>query len=173
MNPHMFQEIYTIMEASFPVNEIRTFEGQRSLLRNPGYGLLTEQDEGGSVQAVLAAWEFPNFRFVEHIAVAAQIRGGGLGRKLMSRYLAMSDKLVVLEVEPPQDQLQQRRIGFYERLGFCLNEYEYTQPPMREGQAELPLLLMTHPRPITEAEFGDLRNTLYTQVYRQSPPNTV
>ncbi|MNE62232.1 Acetyltransferase (GNAT) family protein [compost metagenome] len=166
MNPAAFDEIYTIMEASFPVSEIRTRSGQKALLDNPNYRIYTEQDAAGGIIAFLAAWEFPALRFVEHIAVNPATRGGGIGRKLMNSYLARSDKPVLLEVEPPAGELEQRRIGFYERLGFRLNPYDYVQPPLRTGQPDLPLRIMTYPRPIRKSEFQLYREILYTEVYK-------
>lgn len=107
----------------------------------------------------MAAWEFPALRFVEHIAVDPGIRGGGLGKKLMLNYIGRSDIPILLEVEPPSGELEQRRIGFYERLGFHLNAYEYNQPPLRTGQADLPLRIMTYPRPINREEFHKYRKS--------------
>ncbi|MNC01984.1 hypothetical protein D3C75_493490 [compost metagenome] len=166
MNPAAFDEIYTIMEASFPVSEIRTRSGQKALLDNPNYRIYTEQDAAGRIIAFLAAWEFPLLRFVEHIAVNPATRGGGIGCKLMNSYLARSDKPVLLEVEPPAGELEQRRIGFYERLGFHLNPYDYVQPPLRTGQPDLPLRIMTYPQPIRKSEFQLYREILYTEVYK-------
>lgn len=160
------------MEASFPVNEIRTFSGQRDLLANPNYQLFTEKDTEGRTLAFLAAWEFPELRFIEHLAVNPDIRGGGIGNKLMSRYIHCSDKPVLLEVEPPAGELEQRRIGFYERLGFHLNPYSYVQPPLRAGQADLPLLIMTYPKAVTLKEFQRFRDILYTGVYRITVPSS-
>lgn len=170
MNPTAFEEIYTIMEASFPVTEIRTFSGQKSLLSHPHYRLHTELDTENRIQAFLAAWEFPELRFVEHLAVNPEIRGGGIGKKLMQAYLALADKPVVLEVEPPENKLAERRIGFYERLGFHLNPFDYVQPPLREGQADLPLRIMTYPRQVTLQEFRMFRDILYTEVYNIPVP---
>ncbi|MBT2289642.1 GNAT family N-acetyltransferase [Paenibacillus albidus] len=164
-----FDEIFAIMEVSFPPSEIRTYEDQRALLTLPEYRLLTEQDADGRTIAFLAAWEFAAFRFVEHIAVGPQIRGGGLGRKLMTRYIGQSPKPVLLEVEPPMGELEQRRVGFYERLGFHLNSYDYVQPPLRKGQADLPLQIMTYPGPLTAEEFSSFRAVLYTEVYKVIP----
>ncbi|MNP35914.1 putative acetyltransferase YjbC [compost metagenome] len=172
MKPSHFDEIFTIMEASFPVSEIRTYSGQKALLDNPHYRIYTEQDEGGRLIAFLAAWEFPELRFVEHIAVSPDVRSGGTGRRLMNSYLARSPKPVLLEVEPPQGELEQRRIGFYERLGFHLNPYDYVQPPLRSGQQELPLHIMTYPRPVSAEEFRLYRNILYTQVYQEAAPRS-
>lgn len=75
IHPEKFDQIYSIMEDSFPIIEFRSYEGQKRLLSNPYYRLLTQQDEQGKVIAFLAGWEFESFRFVEHIAVTPVIRG--------------------------------------------------------------------------------------------------
>lgn len=165
INETDFDQIFAIMEASFPVSEIRTRNGQRALLDHPYYYLYPRRDEEGQITAFLAAWELPELRFVEHIAVSPEVRSGGIGKQLMSEFIALSDKPVLLEVEPPDGELEQRRIGFYERLGFYLNPYDYVQPPLRAGQADLPLRIMTYPEPVTAEQFGRFRELLYTEVY--------
>lgn len=166
MQNKQFNEVFTIMEVSFPECEKRTYDGQRALLTNPNYRLITETDINGTIIAFLATWEFPMFRFVEHIAVDKSIRGGGIGGKMIKAYLEQSHKPVILEVEPPIADIAKRRIGFYERLGFRLNPFDYVQPPLREGQADLPLLIMSYPKPLTEAKFRQCREVLYTEVYK-------
>ncbi|MET3210295.1 UNVERIFIED_CONTAM: ribosomal protein S18 acetylase RimI-like enzyme [Paenibacillus sp. PvR008] len=165
MIEHDFSEIYAIMEASFPESECRSFESQKALLKHPSYRIISEKNVQGNTVAFLAGWEFTHFRFVEHIAVDSRIRGGGLGKKLMSRFISESGKPVVLEVEPPVDEWTRRRIGFYERLGFHLNHFEYVQPPLREGQADLRLQIMSYPGALSEQEFAPFRQILYTEVY--------
>ncbi|AIQ50724.1 GNAT family N-acetyltransferase [Paenibacillus sp. FSL R7-0331] len=166
MKPAQFDEIFSIMEDSFPESEFRTYSGQKALLDNPHYRISTRQDDGGRIIAFLAAWEFPELRFVEHIAVSPDIRGGGTGKLLMNSYLARSDTPVLLEVEPPDGELERRRIGFYERLGFHLNPFDYVQPPLRPGQQDLPLRIMTYPHPLQAAEFQQYREILYSKVYK-------
>ncbi|MGG1941213.1 GNAT family N-acetyltransferase [Paenibacillus polymyxa] len=165
INEHDFSEIYAIMESSFPASECRTFEAQKALLKHPSYRIITEKNEQGNIVAFLAGWEFAHFRFVEHIAVDSRIRGGGLGQKLMGRFISQSDQPVVLEVEPPVDEWSRRRIGFYERMGFHLNHFEYVQPPLREGQADLRLQIMSYPGALSEQEFTPFKEILYTEVY--------
>jgi ribosomal protein S18 acetylase RimI-like enzyme len=165
INEHDFSEIYAIMESSFPASECRTFEAQKALLKHPSYRIITEKNEQGKAVAFLAGWEFAHFRFVEHIAVDSCIRGGGLGKKLMSSFISQSDKPVVLEVEPPGDEWTRRRIGFYERLGFHLNHFDYVQPPLREGQADLRLQIMSYPGALAEQDFAPFKKILYTEVY--------
>ena len=76
----------------------------------------------------------------------------------------------MLEVEPPNGVLEQRRIGFYERLGFHLTPFDYVQPPLREGQADLPLRIMVYPKPLQDEEFNLFKEILYTEVYKVPLP---
>lgn len=48
-------------------------------------------------------------------------------------------KVILFEVEDPDTELAQRRIGFYERMGFHLSPFEYVQSPLQKGQDDLPL----------------------------------
>jgi ribosomal protein S18 acetylase RimI-like enzyme len=161
-----FERVYEIMSASFPEIEYRTQIGQEELLRHPEYRLITELDENGRIIAFLAAWEFPMFRFIEHLAVDPSVRGGGIGKRLMEKFMNPSDKLTVLEVEIPENGVSCRRIRFYERLGFHLNDYSYVQPPLRSGGVDLPLKIMSCPKPLSEKEFLTCRALLYSKVYR-------
>ncbi|MBW4082055.1 GNAT family N-acetyltransferase [Paenibacillus sp. S150] len=170
MNPTAFEEVYAIMEASFPDTEFRTYNGQKALLSHRHYRLYTERDAENRILAFLAAWEFPELRFVEHLAVNPEIRGSGIGKKLMQAYLSRPGKPVMLEVELPEGKLAQRRIGFYERLGFHMNPFDYVQPPLRTGQAALPLRIMTCPRQATLQEFRLYRDLLYAEVYNIQVP---
>lgn len=162
----LFEDVYEIMSASFPETEYRTKQGQAKLLKRSAYRLLTESDHADRTIAFLAVWEFSELRFMEHLAVDPSVRGGGVGNKLVQKYLEeQSEKLTILEVELPEDELSARRISFYERLGFHLNEYSYAQPPLREGGAPLPLKIMSYSRPLTEQEFLACRDILYSEVY--------
>lgn len=161
----VFEQVYGIMEEAFPPIEYRTYEGQKALLANSRYRLLTKENEQGETIAFLAGWEFEQFCFVEHIAVKPSIRGGGLGKQMMIDFMQQMNKPVVLEVEPPDEEIQQRRIGFYERIGFHMNSYPYVQPPLREGNPPFPLLMMSYPKPLSEEQFGSCRDQLYAEVY--------
>ncbi|MGE6260502.1 GNAT family N-acetyltransferase [Heyndrickxia sporothermodurans] len=166
MNEREFDKIFALMEVTFPENERRTYAGQKELMADPHYRLITESDSNNQIVAFLAAWEFPLFRFVEHIAVNPIMRGSGIGGKMMPAYMEELKKPVLLEVEHPDTELAQRRIGFYERLGFHLNPFEYVQPPLQKGQDNLPLNLMSYPQLLTDEEFILYRKILYRHVYK-------
>ncbi|TDL49728.1 N-acetyltransferase [Paenibacillus dendritiformis] len=166
MDNRDFDKVFTLMKASFPENERRTYTGQKELLSDSHYRLITETDGNNEIIAFLAAWEFPLFRFVEHIAVDPGIRGTGVGRKLMTSYIEESVQPILLEVELPITDLAQRRVSFYERLGFHINHFEHVQPPLQNGQPSLPLKMMSYPQSLTEAEFILFTEILYTKVYK-------
>ena len=107
MNHTTFDEIFSIMEASFPTSEIRTYSEQKELLEEQNYRLVTEVNSDEKIIAFIACWEFPGFRFVEHIAVDPSVRGQGIGKKLMAEYIARSCKPVLLEVEPALGEMEQ------------------------------------------------------------------
>lgn len=166
MNETEFNKIFALMKESFPESERRTYAGQKQLLADPHYRLITETDNNNQIVAFLAAWEFPLFRFVEHIAVDPILRGSGVGGKMLTVYMKESKKPILLEVEYPDTELAQRRIGFYERLGYHLNSFEYVQPPLHMEQDNLPLKIMSYPQLLTNEEFILYREILYRSVYK-------
>ena len=68
--------------------------------------------------------------------------------------------------ELPENELARRRIGFYSRNGFKLNNYPYIQPPMSAGKNPVPLLIMTTGGVLAESEFINMRDILYKNVYK-------
>ena len=158
-----FDEVFAIMQASFPLDEYRPCDEQHALLADARYRLHTITENGHAV-AFAATWNFDSFLFVEHLAVSPHCRNRGLGAALLAR-LQAAHKRLCLEVELPENELSRRRIGFYERCGFTFNEYPYTQPPISRGRAPVPLRLMSTDGPLTPAEFTAVRDTLYHEVY--------
>ncbi len=160
-----FDLVFDLMKVSFPEIEYRDYKSQKKLLSDRRYHLLTEENKQGEVIAFLAGWEFDTFRYVENIAVSPSIRGGGIGKQLMERFMKQSTLPIILEVEEPQDELKRRRVRFYERLGFYLGDFKYVQPPLRDGMSGLPLCIMSYPERLTDSQFKCVRNVLYREVY--------
>lgn len=161
-----FDAIFPLLEASFPVTELRTKEDQRRLLQEEGYRLYGVPQEGGGYGAVFATWEIDDFFYIEHFAVREEYRNHGYGGHLLEEMLAWKNRPMVLEVELPEDELTRRRIGFYQRHGLVFNSYRYLQPPMRKGQDMLPLRLMTRPAAIDEPTYQRYRSKIHSIVYK-------
>lgn len=165
MLPQEFAAVYELMQLSFPRDEIRPAQGQRALLAHPEYQVLVSHDSAGVVSGMMAVWQFEDFVFLEHFAVSPASRGGGRGTRMLQALLRECVKPVCLEVELPQDDLTRRRIAFYERNGFFLNDFDYIQPPMAEGQHPVPLRIMSRGLRLNAEQFAALRDTLYRVVY--------
>lgn len=161
-----FDAVFPLLEAAFPVTELRIKEEQRGLLQEECYRLYGVPMEDGGYGAVFAVWEIDDFLYIEHFAVKEACRNDGFGGRLLEELLDWKGRKIVLEVEPPEDDLTCRRIGFYERHGLVYNDYPYLQPPLREGQEMLPLRLMTGPFAIDERTFQRYRKRLYSIVYK-------
>ncbi|MGN0818783.1 MAG: GNAT family N-acetyltransferase [Christensenellaceae bacterium] len=160
-----FNEVYEIMSNSFPCDELRRRDEQLKLFENRLFSVYALKGEQDDITAIMTVYDFDVFLFVEHFAVKAEYRNKGLGEKMLAELLKTADKQVCLEVEPPETETAIRRIGFYRRNGFYLNEYPYIQPPISKGKNPVSLMIMTSKRPISETEFEFYKQTLYKKVY--------
>lgn len=161
----IFSQMYEILENSFPKTERRSRKGHLSEFNDPLFRSLVLED--GRIQGFMNYWEMSEFIYLEHFAIAKELRGRGIGSRLMNELCSsIQNRLIVLEVEPEQkSDIADRRIKFYERLGFVLNEYPYLQPPY-ENTAPLPLAIMSSERKLEPSEFVKIKNALYRNVYK-------
>ncbi len=125
--------------------------------------------DSGSVVGFLSSWELEGFTFIEHFAVRADRRGRGIGKEMLAHFLEGREN-IVLEVEPPGGDIQNRRIAFYKRLGFVLNPYDYIQPPYGESKKPVHLLLMSRPGALDRDGFAKARAELHLGVYGLRSP---
>ena len=94
-----FDWLYDLYMQSFPVHEQRLRERQEGVLGHPEYhcDLLCQ---GETRVGLLMWWAGPGFRYVEHFAIAPQLRGQSWGSRALREFLAEGDP-VVLEIDPP------------------------------------------------------------------------
>lgn len=164
MEVHEFDEVFKIMENSFPSDEYRTYDEQKNLLNKNNYKIYICR-QNSDITAFVAVWEFHRFLFVEHFAVDSAFRGKGLGSQILCELSCLTKKQMCLEVEPPKDDLSTRRIAFYQRNGFFLNEFPYMQPSISKGKSPVKLKIMTFGSKASKLKFNDIKYTLYTKVY--------
>lgn len=163
-----FDEIFSLMAASFPKDEYRTRDEQLALFDRPQYRVYLYRSDEGELCGFAAIWSLGSVCFLEHLAVNPRLRNQGVGARILRELLGLFGGRVCLEVELPETELAVRRIGFYKRLGFTLNRYPYLQPAMSKGQNAVPLWIMTSWGSIVREEFESLRDLLYDEVYGRS-----
>ena len=74
------------------------------------------------------------------------------------------DKTIILEIDPPKDEISVRRRGFYERNGFKLNDFEHFAPAYTSGGSDFELKIMTYPGKISKELYDDFYEFLCAKV---------
>ena len=151
------ERIYT---ESFPPDERRDFSDVIRLLEeNDDFFIVLLSDENKAV-GFISYWEWN-----EHFAVDSSCRGSGYGATAMTELLKLINNPAVLEVEKPLDDISQRRIRFYERLGFVLCTRPYTQPPYSPEKQPLELYLMSFGKIDLNQVFDTVASRIHQKVY--------
>lgn len=165
MSREYFLRLFEILEYSFPKSERRGSEEHFSEFKKPAFRSMVLDD--GTMSGFMNFWILDGFIYLEHFAVAKEMRGQGLGAYLMDELKKISGGLpIILEAEPPEiNDTASRRVRFYERLGFVLNGYKYLQPPYNDGEQPLPLAIMSFPNALSRDGFLRIRSELYRGAY--------
>lgn len=167
--PHspFLSNIKALYESAFPPDERRDFAQVEQLLaQNPYFKIRVIFEMNSSAfAAFLSYWNFGSFAYIEHLAVMPDMRGNGLGHKIMNDFFASVGNRVLLEVEPPIDTITRKRVAFYESLGMTLwDDFHYIQPPYAPHLNALELRLMTHGT-FTRDDLTAAVATLHREVY--------
>ena len=146
-----FQKAWELYEDAFPFEERRDLNEQTCVLKNNNYhfDIVIDKDQ---FMGFILWWDFKTFRYIDHFATCVQQRNKGIGKLILNKFINNNGKPILLEVELPTSNINQRRIKFYERIGFNINQHYYEVPSSIINQSPLPLLLMSYPNQITSKE---------------------
>ncbi|WMJ76034.1 MULTISPECIES: GNAT family N-acetyltransferase [unclassified Sedimentibacter] len=167
VKPKEFYDVYRLMQESFPSEEYRSFDGELDLFNKQNYKVMALRSDN-EVQAFIAEWIFKYVHYIEHFCVTPDLRGSGMGTKIMHNYLKSVKGPVVIEVEANNTPIAKRRIEFYKRLGFTLSNIEYVQPPLRKTDIKPALRLMHYPQNLSDKELHKIKHVLFSDVYKIS-----
>ncbi|GAB1406077.1 MAG: GNAT family N-acetyltransferase [Lentimicrobiaceae bacterium] len=112
----------------------------------------------------LAVWQFPDFLFIEHMAISEQFRNRKIGAAALEQLSAMCKLPLVLESEQPTNDDSASRLSFYQRQGFQIIDPNYLQPPYRPDNEPLPMLLMSN-QPFDEQETSMIAAAIKAKAY--------
>lgn len=161
------QEIFELYSATFPKNQRRTESEFKALLADDDFFHCNAVVMNQELVGFLNYWYFEDFIFVEHIAVEPPLRGHKLGEKIISLVRKTTELPLVLEVEKAEDfEWGQRRIEFYQRIGFRILPFDYSQPPYQKGGEYIPLHLMSDCVDFATENFERIKQTIYKYVYK-------
>ena len=166
MSKDMFDEMFGIMQQSFPADEYRKREKQLALFDDESYKVYYSAAEDGKIAAFIAAWKCGGINFLEHFAVRSDLRGAGLGGAFLDEVIKTWKGAICLEVEPPENEICKRRIAFYRRHSFFVNDFDYVQPPLSDGAQPKKLLLMTHSATASEKQLREIARAIHFTAYK-------
>ena len=163
-------EALEIYLRSFPYKEQRSEEDHVRALRDPHFradGIWC----GDEFVGILYHWQGDGWHYVEHLAVSPALRGRNMGSKALAAFC--EGRRVILEIDPPADEISIRRLHFYRRLGFVENPHEYIHPSFRRPFEQHRLVLMSYPSPLTDDKarrFADfVRETVLRYTEHEAP----
>ncbi|WP_368233629.1 GNAT family N-acetyltransferase [Anaerotruncus rubiinfantis] len=147
----MYKRALELYQISFPLHEQREGFSQAAILNDDTYHFELIYDAGVFIGLVLY-WENLNYIYIEHFCILPEMRNKQYGKRVLS-LLQKQKKTLILEIDPPIDAVSIRRKGFYERCEFVENPYFHIHPPYHKGDKGHELVVMSSPRPISQAEY--------------------
>ncbi len=134
---------------SFPDNERRewnsTIDVDSFCRLNQRYFYIMDIFVDDNFAGFVSYWDFDDFIYVEHIAISHLSRNKGIGSSILKFLISKINDNIILEVEPPIDDISIKRIKFYNRIGFSVvNNINYIQPAYSDKRQPIALLIMTH-----------------------------
>lgn len=138
-----WDEIMAIYAQSFPLPEQWPVEGYRAGVGRPA---VPGRRHLGRWPACRPAFPLarPCLPLSRTSGRIARHAGRDLGSKVLRAFCREAGR-VVLEIDPPEDEISIRRQGFYERNGFVTNPYLYIHPSFRRPFQPHRLVLMSYP----------------------------
>ena len=158
-------EAWELYENSFPACERWNGNDYDRAFRDP----LFEADAircDGRFAGILFHWRGDGFHYVEHLAVSPLLRGQNIGSRALAAFC--EGRRVILEIDPPEDEISIRRLHFYERLGFTANPHEYIHPSFRQPFHPHRLVLMSRPGVLSDDEARRFADFVRERVLRYS-----
>lgn len=144
-----FKNLY---QNSFPIFEQRTDEHQLKAFSFQNYHLDVYVEEKTFI-GFIAYWEFDEYLYIEHFAIAPELRGKGYGGTVLNLLKASMEKPLLLEIDPVTDAVSANRLHFYEQNGFYSNPYEHIHPPYRDNYQGHSLVILTTKGQITRETY--------------------
>ncbi len=158
----LFQKAMALYKISFPLHEQRKLDSQIKIMNNKEYRFYLIYDEKDWIGIILC-WETDSFIYVEHFCIFPEMRNKKYGQKALE-HLNKKGKMVILEIDPPIDEISVHRKAFYERAGYKANDFGHIHPPYQEKFHGHRLIVMSYPEPLSKTEYDAFNQYLRNQV---------
>lgn len=165
VNDPLYEKALRLYGISFPTHEQRENLSQVRILQQESYHFDVICDNGEFIGEILY-WDIGGTYYIEHFCVLPAMRNKHYGQKILNAYQVTP---LILEIDPPVDDVSIRRKGFYERCGFIENPYTHIHPAYHKENVGHTLVIMSSPKILETDEYERfnhyLQNTVMKNVY--------
>ena len=112
-------------------------------------------------------WEAAEYLYIEHFCILQTLRNHHYGQRTLD-LLAEFGKTLILEIDPPTDEIACRRKSFYERCGFAANPFPHVHPPYHPGNHGHALVVMSAPAPLTQKDYDAFNRYLQDEIMKDA-----
>jgi GNAT superfamily N-acetyltransferase len=163
----LWEQVWRLYSDSFPEYERRGINSHLQATDDPAYFTEIALDNG-NLTAILFYWRYnSSYIYLEHLAVRPEMRGQHIGSRLLGQFLRRNNESkIILEIDPPIDEISEKRLEFYNRAGFSMNNYAYTHPSYSKNGKVHELKLLSAPGHISPEEFEEFTKFMNDKVLR-------
>lgn len=152
----LFRPAMRLYRISFPFHEQREDASQLRIMNHEGYHFDVFTDNDQFVGEALY-WEIGDYFYIEHLCVNPLLRNMHYGQEILRK---LQIKPLILEIDPPADEISRRRRRFYERCGFVENTYAHVHPAYHPGYAGHNLTVMSFPERLPDDDYDSFNSYL-------------
>ncbi|MDU5262002.1 MAG: GNAT family N-acetyltransferase [Clostridium celatum] len=160
----MFNDAMILYKKSFPCHEQRGMESQIEILNDKEYHFDLIYDNNSFVGIILY-WETLNYIYIEHFCIEPNMRNKKYGENALE-LLKKRKKTIILEIDPPIDEISIRRKLFYTRAGYKENDFNHIHPPYSKYNKGHLLSVMSYPDFLTQIEYDNFNLYLENRVMK-------
>jgi len=166
-HPHL-SRLIELYKESFPEVERRDINELQDWIEEKENMYFNAVINEGELAGLFCFWNFETFAYMEHLAIFSKMRNHKIGEKVLD-YIDKNIKVPhILEVEPPEDELSERRINYYLRNNYLIADKEYIQPSyINKGENAAPLWIMTKPLIGDNALLQEYIGLIKKEAYKQ------
>lgn len=164
MNNPLYQSVDKLYESAFPYHEKRDERAKQAALANDNYHLDAWYHNNIFV-GFIGYWTFKDYVYIEHLAIDPNLRSQGYGKKVLECFLAQHPQ-TILEIDPLTTEIANRRLRFYQSLGFVENSYSHVHPSYHSEISDHDLLVLSSTKFISNEQYVTFLNDLQHVVMR-------
>lgn len=160
-----FRSVY---EEAFPEDERCPWDRMAGFLSLPGHPFRLEglYLDDGRPAGFNAYSVFGPYVYAIYLAIGRAFRGSGCGSQALAAFHARhAGRLIFGEIEHPATPLAQRRLAFYQALGYHATDIGFVQPPLSLGLGSVPYLIISYPAALTPDDAAAVHEILTQVIY--------